>query len=257
MLNYISAELWRMTRRWQSRLGWGIYLVLVALMALLSGFESLAQAMEAFRDLLLVGLYLVFPLAAMVDEDIWKSGVLRNEVSWGRPRSQIYLGKLLAALIAGLVLLTLTLLVFLGVALVLTGGRPDPALGAAWTQLWRELSISLPRYVGALALAHVLLFSLRPSGLGAALYYVYITFVELILGAMSLQNIGSLGDALNVVSDAVWALLLTRPYLTYGNAGVPLPLPLPGIAESWVTGGVWLVVTGAVGMAVFSRREVK
>ena len=42
MLNYLSAELWRMSRRRIAWLGWALFLILTALAGLLWGMTNMA-----------------------------------------------------------------------------------------------------------------------------------------------------------------------------------------------------------------------
>ena len=76
MLNYLSAELWRMSRRRIAWLGWALFLILTGLAGLLWGMTNMAEAMEAFADLLLLGVYLVYPLAAWADGEASRGGQL-------------------------------------------------------------------------------------------------------------------------------------------------------------------------------------
>lgn len=255
MLNYLSAELWRMSRRRTALLGWGFFLLLTALAGLLWGMTNTAEVMEAFADLLLMGLYVVFPLAAWADGEASRGGQLHNEVSFGLSRPRIYLGKLWAALIAGLILFLLTGAVFFGITLPLAGGNPvgADALFFARSRLIREVLIALPRYVGALALAYFLCTALRTPGLGAILFYLYITFGELTLAAIEINGLGMVGKVMNAFSHAVRPYLLSSAFITYyGNA-----FERPGVAASWITGLIWLVLTSAVGLFLFRRREIR
>ena len=115
MLNYLSAELWRMTRRRLDLIWCAAYLLLVGVVALSWTGAPLHQTMEGFRDFLVIGLYLGYPLAALADGEARRLGTLRNEVSYGLPWGRIYLGKLCSALLAGTVLFLLTAAVFFAV----------------------------------------------------------------------------------------------------------------------------------------------
>ena len=107
MLNYISAELYKVRRRKST---W-------ALLALLLGLESLYillfahgecyELLNAFVTTLTLGLPMALLLSALVCSDMGRSGTLKNELSAGLPRSRIYLGKLLSALIVALIALAL------------------------------------------------------------------------------------------------------------------------------------------------------
>ena len=167
MLNYLSAELWRMARRRLDLIWCAAYLLLVGVVALSWTGASLHQTMEGFRDFLVIGLYLGYPLAALADGEARRLGTLRNEVSYGLPWGRIYLGKLCSALLAGTVLFLLTAAVFFAVGFPLSEHRqiqPDRLL-LAWAGLLTGTLSAFPRYIGAVGLAHLLCFSLRSSGL--------------------------------------------------------------------------------------------
>lgn len=256
MLNYLSAELWRMSRRGADKAGWLVFLLLVALAGWLWSSDDPAGVLEAFQDVLPVGLYLAFPLASWANGDASRTGPLVNEVVFGLPRSRIYLGKLLAAVLAGLLLFFLTVLAFLGVALPLAARdgwgtwTGDPVLGlAAWAALGRAVVCVLPRYIGAAALAHLLVFSLHTAGLGAVLYYLYLTFGELTLAAVSFHGLGVVGTVLNILGDALQPFLLCGPYFS--------GLPPVEVGQSWLVGAAWVAATSVAGIALFRRREIR
>ena len=256
MLNYLSAELWRMSRRGADKAGWLVFLLLVALAGWLWSSDDPAGVLEAFQDVLPVGLYLAFPLASWANGDASRTGPLVNEVVFGLPRSRIYLGKLLAAVLAGLLLFFLTVLAFLGVALPLAARdgwgtwTGDPVLGlAAWAALGRAVVCILPRYVGAAALAHLLVFSLHTAGLGAVLYYLYLAFGELMLAAVSFHGLGVVGTVLNILGDALQPFLLCGPYFS--------GMPPVDVGQSWLVGAAWVAATSVAGIALFRRRKIR
>lgn len=244
-----------MTRRWNSLVGWGVYLLLVAVTGALLGSGGMASAMGTLRDFLFAGLYLGFPLAALTCGDLWRSGTLGNELTVGLPRSRIYFGKLLASLMVGVVLFCATILLFLLSAMPWSGQLPEGESRTAMASLLGGVLISLPRYVGCVALAHCLCFTLRANGLAPVVYFLYISLGELLLGATKFHNMGYVGEAMNAFTNGVRPFLLGSAYFTYGNLEVQPPQP--GVWISWLTGLVWLVVSCAAGMAVFSRREIK
>ena len=129
--------------------------------------------------------------------------------------------------------------------------QPDRLL-LAWAGLLTGTLSAFPRYIGAVGLAHLLCFSLRSSGLGAVVYYGYLTFGELFLSAAQIHGLGPLGLLINSVAEAVRPYLLTSGFFTYGTEAVP-----PGVLESWITGLLWLLLTSAVGLVLFRRREIR
>lgn len=254
MLNYLSAELWRMTRRRAACTGWGIYLCLVFLSGLTLRGNSPWECVLTFRNFMLLGLYVAMPLAGWAGGGLDRAGGLTNEVSFGLPRTRIYLGKLSAALLAGTALFLLTTAAFFLGALspkaVLDAGGEDRAL-AGFALLYAMLH-SLPRYVGAVSLAYFLVFTLRPAGAGTILYYLYITIGELTLAAVRVMGMGVVGNMLNHLAEAVRPFLLTNAYFVYSYGNVP-----PTLGNSWLTGALWLGVTTGLGLLLFRRREIR
>ena len=94
MLNYLSAELWRMTRRRAACTGWGIYLLLTFLTGLTLRGSPPSECLLAFQNFMVIGLYVALPLADWAGGGLDRAGSLTNEVSFGLPRVRIYLGTL-------------------------------------------------------------------------------------------------------------------------------------------------------------------
>lgn len=254
MLNYLSAELWRMTRRRSALLLWGIYLLLVFLIGLTLRGTGAMTALENFRNFMLMGIYLAFSLADWAIGGAVRAGSLTNEVSFGLPRVRIYLGKLSAALLVGVLLFLLTTAVFflgaLSPSAVLELSEEDRALVSM--DLLISMLHSLPRYVGAVSLAYFLVFTLRPAGAGTILYYLYITIGELTLAAVRVMGMGVVGNMLNHLAEAVRPFLLTNAYFVYSYGNVP-----PTLGNSWLTGALWLGVTTGLGLLLLRRREIR
>ena len=254
MLNYLSAELWRMTRRRAACTGWGIYLCLAFLSGLTLRGTSPWECVLAFRNFMLIGLYVAMPLAGWAGGGLDREGGLTNEVSFGLPRTRIYLGKLSAALLAGTALFLLTTAAFFLGALspeaVLDAGGEDRAL-AGFALLYAMFQ-SLPRYVGAVSLAYFLLFAIRPAGVGTVLYYLYITVGEVTLAAVRVMGMGAVGELLNRLAEAVRPFLLSNAYFVFSQENTP-----PTLENSWLTGALWLLLTTVPGLLLFRRREIR
>lgn len=254
MLNYLSAELWRMTRRRAACTGWGIYLCLVFLSGLTLRGNSPWECVLTFRNFMLLGLYVAMPLAGWAGGGLDRAGGLTNEVSFGLPRTRIYLGKLSAALLAGTALFLLTTAAFFLGALspkaVLDAGGEDRAL--AGMELLVSVLHSLPRYVGAVSLAYFLLFTIYPAGVGTVLYYLYITVGEVTLAAVRVMDMGVAGELLNRLAEAVRPFLLSNAYFVFSQESTP-----PTLENSWLTGALWLFLTTVPGLFLFRRREIR
>ena len=254
MLNYLSAELWRMTRRRAACTGWGLYLLLTFLTGLTFRGNPALECILAFQNFMVMGLYVAMPLAGWAGGGLDRAGGLANEVSFGLPRARIYLGKLSAALLAGTVLFLLTTAAFFLGALspkaVLDAGGEDRAL--AGFALLYAIFQSLPRYVGAVSLAYFLLFTIRPAGVGTVLYYLYITVGEVTLAAVRVMDMGVAGELLNRLAEAVRPFLLSNAYFVFSQESTP-----PTLENSWLTGALWLFLTTVPGLFLFRRREIR
>lgn len=254
MLNYLSAELWRMMRRRVACAGWGIYLLLTFLTGLTLRGNPFSECLLAFQNAMVMGLYVALPLADWAGSGVDRAGSLANEVSFGLPRTRIYLGKLSAALLVGTILFLLTTVVFflgaLAPSAVLALSREDRALASM--ALLIAMLHSLPRYVGAVSLAYFLVFSIRPAGAGTVLYYLYIVLGELTLASVRIMSMGVLGDLLNRLVGVLQPFLLSNAYFVYGYGNVP-----PTLGNSWLTGALWLVLTTGLGLLLFRRREIR
>ena len=114
MLNYIKAELWKVSRR-------QVFYILLALLVLctavftgtssLKGFPSLAAAVS---NTMITG-FLAAPLLVQL-VDGGGADTLKNELSFGLSRGRIYWGKLCASLLLGA-----------GICALLVGGACWPA----------------------------------------------------------------------------------------------------------------------------------
>lgn len=254
MFNYLSAELWRMARRRTACVGWGAYLVLTFLTGLTLRGNPPLECLLTFRNFMVIGLYVAMPLAGWAGGSLDRAGSLANEVTFGLPRVRIYLGKLSAALLVGVLLFLLTTAAFflgaLSPSAVLDLNGEDRAL-VSMALLISALH-SLPRYVGAVSLAYFLIFTIRPAGMGTVLYYLYITVGELTLAAVRVMGMGAVGDLINRLAEMVRPFLLSNTYFVYSYGNTP-----PTLGNSWLTGVLWLCATTGLGFLLFRRREIR
>ncbi len=253
MTEYLRAEGYKLTHRFSYTFGFlGIVLGGEALMLLLLKYAS-GGADNTFSDVVSVlpmmfsfGLYLAVAVCDMVFSDQYKQGTLKNEASYGLPRSRIYLGKLLAAALAAVAFcaLILAFYVLLSRAMFPTGVGDDitsPVSAAVY--LGRTLSMAFPAWLGALGFFHMLLFVTRGST-SATVIFVAVLFADQILDIMrlflpKLEKLVSLiqGCSLNVPFDLI----------SQGNMD---------LFRAWGVGMGWLAVSTVIGLVVFRKREI-
>ena len=251
MLNYIKAELWKVSRR-------QVFYILLALLVLctavftgtssLNGFPSLAAAVS---NTMITG-FLAAPLLVQL-VDGGGPDTLKNELSFGLSLGRIYWGKLCAALALGL-----------GFCLLLVGGSllagwmflPRGGGDAVWYG-WRLVGFclagALPVWCGLFAMCHTLALLVRSTAAWVAGYYLtfFIGQPVLVLLAMLFFNIYEATPAFTLLTAVL----------------MPYSLLMPAVLEDWLTGqyqlwcwGVglgWLAAAAALGLLLLARRDVR
>ncbi len=251
VLNYIKAELWKVSRR-------QVFYILLALLVLctavftgtssLKGFPSLAAAVS---NTMITG-FLAAPLLVQL-VDGGGADTLKNELSFGLSRGRIYWGKLCASLLLGA-----------GICALLVGGSllagwlllPHGAEGeAAWALNVVGFCLlgALPVWCGLFAMCHTLALLVRSTAAWVAGYYLtfFVGQPILVFLAMLLFNVYEATETFSLVT----AILM------------PYSLLMPAVLEDWLTSqyqlwcwGVglgWLTAATGVGMLIFTRKNVR
>ena len=254
MLNYIKAELWKVSRR---RSFWGLTEILAALAFLFfllcamseATLAELAGDLPAFQ---FVGMLLA-PLLVQTVDSHCTTGTLKNELSFGLSRHLVYLGKLWAILVAGV-----------GLAISLMGG----ALGFGWLflahgtgdSLWTNGMIllftilaALPLWCGAAGFCHMAAMLIPNAGAWVTGYYLLFFF-----GQPMLVVIASLLFRGNM---SAWPMeiiqIILMPYTLLMAEYLSGSLTLEYQLWCWGVGMLWLWGSTAAGIALFSRRDVQ
>lgn len=254
MLNYVRAELYKVTHRPYSYL---FLIVVVGLELLLIGGVALANVGTTFihaysadmlmtmLPLLSTGLYLTLIVGDMVFSDQYKHGTLKNEISFGISRSRVYLGKLMTEAIVGVILVPIVVGIYLALSLVLLPGDEDT--GMMLRLLGNALAGAIPLYLGALGVTH-LFFSNIKSSMLASLLPVFL----LAAGGPAMDLAANFAPgALGAVAKVIYPVLLTTPFdKLSGDLGWPFLL------NAWAIGLTWLIVTTLLGLTLFHKKEI-
>ena len=133
MADYLSAELYKVVHRKYTWIALGLFLGCVVLLTALwwatnshGGFVPLSGALYTLVMLLSVGLYAPLITTDLVFSEQYKIGTLKNEISYGIPRSRIYLGKLVLEIAVAVLACALAV----GLSSALLGKTADMVLGA-------------------------------------------------------------------------------------------------------------------------------
>ena len=258
MKDYLAAEWGKAVARPYYRIYLAVMAALAAGLALTwwwTGREgmfrgSFGECLSLLIPFLATGLYLAVVVADVVFSDQYKTGTLKNEVSYGIPRRRIYLGKLITAAGAGLLLVFLALLVYAVLCRLFIPVGPED-----WTEiqtfLFRLLS-AVPLWLGSLALTMAAMFNIAHTiPMMALVLTVLMGLGPLFRQFMSL-GMGLGADWLTAGAEALCRLTLTAP-LDLADVALWDPAYL---GWCWGVGLLWTAGSTAVGLALFARRDI-
>lgn len=253
MRNYLHAEFYKVTHRTAYTGGFfGVMFALEAAMLLLLKFAS-GSADNTFGDVVFVltmtlslGTWMTLLMCDMVFSDQYKNNTLKNEVSYGLPRARIYLGKLLTAIGLAVAACALIFIFYLALGRLLfpvDGADDMRSLSEIFAMLGRDLATAFPVWLGALGYFQMLLFVMKGSTSATVAFVLTLSLDQ------ALQIAGLFLPKLAAGFNAVRACLLSAPMGTI-TSGVP------NIFMGWIVGMAWLLLSTAVGVAVFQKREI-
>lgn len=252
MAEYLRGELYKATHRKYPYVALGITVILEAVLVLMWAWVngngegminlSASTGLLMIVELLAMGYYATAITTDIVFSEQYKHNTLKNEVSYGLPRARIYLGKLAAEV---LVSLGMCALIFFWYGLLCRFLLPqDGGWTGAMEGVGFALLTALPLWMGCLAFIHMLMFLIRSTT------------------AATLIAVGTVAVAGQTVK--LLSLLVSDKFLLLYR--VLLTTPLEGISQrlgdwsvvgwAWAVGIGWFLVTTAIGLAVFQKREI-
>ena len=268
MVNSIQAEIYKLTRRpyfYVLNLCCAAFALLV--IGCLAYIKYTAPANQdavnfpfSLNILLMgmpVGLYLVAVGGDAVFSEQYKYNTLKNEVSYGLTRFQVYLARLVVTLLLMIVVFVVTIGVFLLASLVLLGIPSDEmammSLGMTAAQsvqmmmqmLGYYILASFPLWLGALSLAIACYFLIRGSNMAG------IAFLAIMVGVPAILN--NLGKYVHPMFHSLYHL--TLDYMG-GQVISAQNMDLTLMSQCWLVGLAWAAISTAVGLFFFSRREI-
>lgn len=249
VLNYLRAELYKALHRNYFWIMLAVMLALEALFALFLWFgaNDFAYLTGVMTSTMPVGSFLAILLADLVASDPFKTGTMKNELAFGLPRSRIYLGKLAAAVTVAMLFCVILFAWYLSICWLFSS-HGDP--GAVQTNLGilaYVAAASLPFWLATLSVSTAFFLTLKSQFAGVAVVFFLLTGGLGILGLVSMMRVGPVSAAAKFIIDIA-------PIVPEGYHG---DLTWALMAKHWLLGLGWTVLSSAVGMVVFRRREVK
>lgn len=249
MLNYIKAELWKAARRRGALLFYGIlFLLAVTFCTQISAgrFENLASGVCA---VLVLGMLMGPILAHQVDAHVQET--LKNELSFGVSRRRIYLGKLAAVLITGLLAAGTILLVCVGGGWLLTEHSSEGAQVSLAVLLF-ALAGAVPLWCGMAALCHTAALLIPGTAVWTAGYYILFFFGQpiLVLFAFAFFHGNTGGWPMNLIE----AILM--PYTLLMSEHLSGWLTWEYQLWCWAIGLGWLAFSTVLGLVLIRRKDI-
>ncbi|MEG1240761.1 MAG: ABC transporter permease [Oscillospiraceae bacterium] len=255
MLNYISAELYKVTHRKYPYIFLGLILACIAFMTFgfTAGFRmeeseyfmSSAEFLSILVTLFSTGFFLCAIVGDMVFSDQYKHNTLKNEVSFGMSRTRIYLGKLITEIIVAVVLCTIIIGVYFICAKLFFPASPED--GLMLQILGRTLLAQIPLWVGGLALVHLTMFSFKSSMIAV---FVYLGVI-LMGGNVCSMMMHMPNPVVAAIFTFLNSILITTP-----SDMLRQSCDWPLVARAWMTGMGWLAGTSVLGLVLFNKREI-
>ena len=259
MLNYIQAEFYKLLHRKYTYIALGIFLALEGL--LIAGFAfhnshsystPFGGAVTMIVDLGVIGFCTCLLTGDIVFAGQYKNSTLKNEVSFGISRTQIYLGKLIAQTLLSIVYLAIMMVFFLGlcaVCLPMESGAGFYFAADALTIVGYFLAVGLPLWVGAQAALCMCLFLVNGEMASSFLYVGIVFVLETIVDLAGLIIRGPVGEALLRAVPYFPVRMLNEAKAVVGDMGY--------LGRAWLVGAFWVAVCTAIGLYGFNRKEIK
>ncbi len=249
MGKYLNAEVYKAIHRKTYTLG-ALAVILgciAAFFAMMKGLGGPGATFGFFVSVLCMlfsaGLYFSLLGCDIVFSDQYKNNTLKNEVSFGLPRARIYLGKLSCSIILSVIFCLVIVVFYLALAWFLFPVGSEGLNGQELPTLGRALALAFPLWLGGLGLFQMLLFLMRGSTSATVIYVLLVSGLGTILRL--------LGMAIPRIYEAtafLQTLLLQTPF-----EQMPMEMDVP---HAWAVGMGWFLVSTAVGLITFRKREI-
>lgn len=248
MVKYLNAEIYKLTHRKTYLFGFFAFILggVTAFMVLCKYNAGNGASLNFFLmnlpPLFMTGMFLVLMVSDMVFSDQYKFNTLKNEASYGLPRTRIYLGKLIATALAAVVICAIIILFYAGIAAILF--PVEEGMGEVLTHLGQTLALSLPLWFGGLGFGYMLLFVMKGSTSATMVYVLVLGMGDTILDLLEMIQ-----PKLSEVLESVRSWLLMTPFNQ-------MDVSSAAIGHAWLVGMVWLIASTLIGVVIFQKREI-
>ena len=260
MLNYIRAELYKLLRRKYTYIALGVFLLLEGLLVAGFAFHNahstptpFGGAVPIIVELGVVGFCVCLLTGDIVFAGQYKNSTLKNEVSFGLSRTQIYLGKFIAQTLLSMLYLVAMMAFYLGACAIFLPLESEAvafySVPEALTIVGYFLAAGVPLWIGAQAAVCMCQFLLQSETTASFLYVGIILMLESILQVVGALSGGTVWDILSKI-----CAYLPNPMLGAARSVVG---DLAYLGRAWLVGAFWVVMCTAIGLYGFHKKEIK
>ena len=260
MLIYIRAELYKLLHRKYTYIALGVMLALESLLVAAYAFHNahstptpFGGAVPIIVELGIIGFGICLITADIVFAGQYKNSTLKNEVSFGLSRTQIYLGKFIAQTLLSILYLVAMMAFYLGACAIFLPLESEVAafysVPEALTIVGYFLAAGVPLWIGAQAAACMCQFLLQGEMTSSFLYMGLILMLESILQVVGALSGGKVWDILSKICE-----YLPRHMLETAKSVVGDPVFL---GKAWLVGLFWVAACTAIGLYGFHKKEIK
>lgn len=282
MGRYLQAEFYKLFHRNYARLILlAIPLLVVCYLAIMVSVNlrrtydpwTFHGVMALSSELLPLGFLATLIVCDLVFAGQYRRGTLKNEVSYGIPRSRTYLGKLMAQVVTSVVLCVITVALVVGLSWILFPHEgfplidrvPNDQLTARFLlEFLYELAVAFPLFLGVQAAACCLFFLFRYDIAAAGALVFLVEFLDDVI-VWFFSVVAPSRAELALAVDRFVDSWLPREVLARVQLGLDFSAwwrgdpttALESIRQGWLAGVVWFVLFTAIGLAAFRRREIR
>ena len=258
MLNYIRAEIYKVLRRPYTYITLVVMLILEALYASMFAFHNAHSMATPFGGAVVtivemgtIGFCTCLLTGDIVFAGQYKNSTLKNEVSFGLSRAQIYLGKFLAQTLLSIVYLVVMMAFFIALCALCLPMEAGNFYSAsdAMIIVGYFLAAGLPLWVGGQAVLCMCLFLVNGEMASSFLYVGIVFVVEAIVDLAGLLIGGPVGNALLTICRYFPRNMLERAQYVVGD--------MTYLGKAWLVGAFWIIVCTAIGLYGFRKKEIK
>lgn len=242
MLNLIKADLYKSFHR-------VYFYVLTAALAGLSLFvtgicahsgASLENTIGLSLMLFVYPLFVICMFADMTAAEENKEHTLKNTVAYGISREKIYFAKNISTIILGVIAAAVTLLVYIGSALILT--KPESSDYVKMLPEFAErIGVVLLLYVAACTLASMLALLIKKNTLFTFSYFGVLVLPTLIFKLLTLVN---------------HSFQKAQDFMLYSQVQIVASVPRAQLLDSVWVALVHIALFTVVGLFLFKKQEI-